>query len=439
MLFRFFELLALSLVGWIVSKLLGFSQGATIFGPIAGIAIWVVWDGVRATRVTTWLQSRRYDAPPQVSGVWGDVVERSRKAFRRLIRRAQDRQRRLDEFLSAIQASPNGVILLDEQGRIEWSNQAASEHLGLDPRRDVRQYIRNLVRSPAFAAYVNRGDFSHPVLIDGPNVAHDALAEISLQMHPYGTARHLLLSNDVTALKRVESMRRDFVANVSHEIRTPLTVIRGFVETLQSLPLSEAEQRHYLDLMNHQAIRMESLVVDLLTLSKLEGSPPPAIGEWLDADELRDQVLQDARALSAVMGEGAQAIESFGETGVRVAGLRSELVSAMGNLVSNAVRYTPTDGQISAGWLRLPDGGVSFVVKDSGPGISPEHLPRLSERFYRVDRSRSRETGGTGLGLAIVKHVTQRHGGELHVESTVGGGSQFTIQLPARRVKQPLP
>ena len=179
------------------------------------------------------------------------------------------------------------------------------------------------MRSPAFAAYVNRGDFSHPVLIDGPNVAHDALAEISLQMHPYGTARHLLLSNDVTALKRVESMRRDFVANVSHEIRTPLTVIRGFVETLQSLPLSEAEQRHYLDLMNQQAIRMESLVVDLLTLSKLEGSPPPAIGEWLDADELRDQVLQDARALSAVMGEGAQAIESFGETGVRVAGLRS--------------------------------------------------------------------------------------------------------------------
>ena len=229
-------------------------------------------------------------------------------------------------------------------------------------------------------------------------------------MHAYGDGRHLLLSNDVTALKRAESMRRDFVANVSHEIRTPLTVIRGFVETLQSLQLSEVEQRHYLELMGQQAARMDSLVVDLLTLSRLEGSPLPTVGEWLEADQLCTQVVSDARALSAVMGEGEQNILVETVSGYRIAGLRSELLSAMGNLLSNAVRYTPVGGDIRAGWRSLPDGGIAFVVQDTGGGIAPEHLPRLTERFYRVDRSRSRETGGTGLGLAIVKHVAQRHG-----------------------------
>jgi len=437
MIMRFLELAALSLGGWALARLIGLSGSASVIGPLVGIAIWVLWDGVRATKVTTWLQSRRYNQPPKLFGVWGDVIERSRKAFRRLQRRAQDRQRRLEEFLSAIQASPNGVILLDEFGRIEWSNQAASEHLGIDPRRDVRQYVRNLVRSPAFAAYVAKGDFSEAVLIEGPNASPDALSEISIQMHPYGDARHLLLSNDVTALKRAESMRRDFVANVSHEIRTPLTVIRGFVETLQSLQLSEVEQRHYLELMGQQAARMDTLVVDLLTLSKLEGSPLPNVGEWLDADELCSRVVSDARALSAVMGEGEQNVTMTPLPGYRISGLRSELLSAMGNLLSNAVRYTPVGGDIQAGWQLMPDGGLAFVVRDTGGGIAPEHLPRLTERFYRVDRSRSRETGGTGLGLAIVKHVAQRHGGELRIESTLGKGSEFVIQLPARRVKRP--
>ena len=338
-------------------------------------------------------------------------------------------------FIKALQTE-NAVILLDEFGRIEWSNQAASDHLGIDPRRDVRQYVRNLVRSPAFAAYVAKGDFSEAVLIEGPNASPDALSEISIQMHPYGDARHLLLSNDVTALKRAESMRRDFVANVSHEIRTPLTVIRGFVETLQSLQLSEVEQRHYLELMGQQAARMDTLVVDLLTLSKLEGSPLPNVGEWLDAEELCSRVVSDARALSAVMGEGEQNVTMTPLPGYRISGLRSELLSAMGNLLSNAVRYTPVGGDIQAGWQLMPDGGLAFVVRDTGGGIAPEHLPRLTERFYRVDRSRSRETGGTGLGLAIVKHVAQRHGGELRIESTLGKGSEFVIQLPARRVKR---
>lgn len=438
MLMRLIELLLAVVVGWILTNLLGLSAHAALLGPVVGVIAWVVWDGIRAARVARWLQSRRYNTPPKLSGVWGDFIERSRKAFKRLQRKSQDSQRRLDEFLSAIQASPNGVILLDQLGRIEWANQSASDHLGIDAQRDVRQYIRNLVRNPSFATYLQRQQFDQSVLIPGAVVNGDTLAELSVRMFPYGVDRMLMLTNDVTALKRAESMRRDFVANVSHEIRTPLTVIRGFVETLQSLDLNPSEQRHYLNLMGQQAHRMDTLVADLLTLSRLEGSPVPGWHEWFDADALLARTLSDAQALSAVTEKSAQTIQSLGLSGVSLSGNINELTSALSNLVSNAVRYTPDGGVITAGW-ELGGEVVRFVVRDTGPGIAPEHLPRLTERFYRVDRSRSRETGGTGLGLAIVKHVAQRHGGELHVASVVGQGSTFTISLPIKRYRNAEP
>ena len=434
MLLRLIELLVAVIVGWILTRLLGLGDTAALLGPVAGVTAWAVWDGVRAARVARWLQSRRYNAPPTLSGVWGDFIERSRKAFKRLQRKSQDSQRRLDEFLSAIQASPNGVILLDELGRIEWANQSASDHLDIDAQRDVRQYIRNLVRNPNFANYLQRQQYDKPVLLPGPVINGDTLAEISVRIFPYGQDRMLMLTNDVTALKRAESMRRDFVANVSHEIRTPLTVIRGFVETLQSLELAPAEQRHYLDLMGQQAGRMDSLVADLLTLSRLEGSPVPGWHEWFDADALLERTLTDAKALSSVTSKTGQVIQRLGLSGVSLSGNLNELTSALSNLVGNAVRYTPDGGVISAGW-EIGSDVIRFVVRDTGPGIAPEHLPRLTERFYRVDRSRSRETGGTGLGLAIVKHVAQRHGGELHVASVVGQGSTFAISLPLKRYR----
>jgi two-component system, OmpR family, phosphate regulon sensor histidine kinase PhoR len=252
----------------------------------------------------------------------------------------------------------------------------------------------------------------------------------------------LLLSRDVTALEQAEAMRRDFVANVSHEIRTPLTVLSGFIETLQTLPLKEAERTRYLDLMSQQASRMQTLVSDLLTLSRLEGSPLPTRDDWISIQSLLQQLEQEGAALSSMMGDLAfqpQALTFESVCEGDIAGSSSELLSAMSNLVSNAIRYTPSGGSIAVSFRPLEDGRAEFSVSDSGPGIAPEHLARLTERFYRVDRSRSRDTGGTGLGLAIVKHVAQRHSAELKIDSVLGKGSVFSIVFSASRVRLATP
>jgi two-component system phosphate regulon sensor histidine kinase PhoR len=258
---------------------------------------------------------------------------------------------------------------------------------------------------------------------------------LSVHLHAYGNHRKLLLSRDITSLELAEAMRRDFVANVSHEIRTPLTVLSGFIETLQTLPIKDAERMRYLGLMAQQSQRMQTLVNDLLTLSRLEGSPFPDTSDWVTTSALLAQCEQEARALSAVLASSGHRLEF--ETGppCELAGVQNELLSAMSNLVTNAVRYTPQAGQIKVSWRVLEDGRGEFQVLDSGPGIAAEHIPRLTERFYRIDRSRSRETGGTGLGLAIVKHVTQRHGAELRIESQPGQGSRFSIIFPAKRMR----
>jgi two-component system phosphate regulon sensor histidine kinase PhoR len=255
-------------------------------------------------------------------------------------------------------------------------------------------------------------------------------------MHPYGDGRSLLLSRDITAVEQAEAMRRDFVANVSHEIRTPLTVLAGFVETLQCLPLAEAERERYLGLMAQQAQRMQTLVNDLLMLSRLEGSPLPPSYDWVSVDALLAQCQQEAQDLSSVLWQRVQTLHFSVDGGSEVAGSIAEIHSAMSNLIGNAIRYTPSDKRIDVTWKVLPDGGAMFSVQDQGAGIASEHLPRLTERFYRVDRSRSRETGGTGLGLAIVKHVSQRHGAELGIASVPGTGSMFSITFPAARVRR---
>jgi two-component system phosphate regulon sensor histidine kinase PhoR len=227
-------------------------------------------------------------------------------------------------------------------------------------------------------------------------------------------------------------MRRDFVANVSHEIRTPLTVLAGFVETMAGLPLSDEERRRVLTLMGQQTQRMQALVGDLLTLARLEGSPKPAVESWWRLDRVGRQVESDARALSG----GRHQLSFDWGVDLEVAGNEGELLSAVANLVNNAVRYTPEQGRVTVSTQQREDGGLDIAVLDTGPGIAAEHVPRLTERFYRVDSSRSRDTGGTGLGLSIVKHVAQRHGGELRISSEVGQGSNFTISLPAIRVRQ---
>ncbi|QDL37472.1 phosphate regulon sensor histidine kinase PhoR [Rhodoferax sediminis] len=443
MLFRFFSFLMLQFASALAGWWLGGRWGALAGLALAGL-LWFTLDLLRGARVLRWLKQGEASGAPALRGLWGEVSDRTRRLLRQREQQTQDSQARLQEFLAAIQASPNGVVLLDKTGCIEWCNQIAAEQFGFDAQRDVLQQIGNLVRDPAFAAYYTGGDYAHEITIAGPGSTPSRPIRVSIHLHPYGEGRKLLLSRDVTALEQAEAMRRDFVANVSHEIRTPLTVLAGFVETLRTLPLNESERGRYLALMAQQSERMQTLVNDLLTLSRLEGRPPPGAAEWTPVHSLLERCLQEARTLSALVTRGetaghelrfdpAPSPRSMGE----IAGAPNELHSALSNLLNNAVRYTPAGGVIEVQWRVLPDGRAEFSVKDSGPGIAPEHIPRLTERFYRIDRSRSRETGGTGLGLAIVKHVAQRHGAELRIDSTPGLGSTFSIIFPASRIKGP--
>ncbi|MBK0393588.1 phosphate regulon sensor histidine kinase PhoR [Ramlibacter algicola] len=422
-------LLVAALAGWWLGRELGVGLGV-----VGGSLAWFLLDASRGARVLRWLRAGAVAQPPLASGLWGELGERIRRALRTREQRADDAERRLTDFLAAIQASPNGVVLLDEEGRIEWSNGTAADHFGLDAERDLQQLVGNLVRDPAFAGYMAQGDFSRDVVIPGRDPAAAVPRRLSVQLHPYGSGRKLLLSRDVTAIDQADTMRRDFVANVSHEIRTPLTVLAGFIETMQQLPLEESDRARYLAMMAQQSQRMQTLVSDLLTLSRLEGSPLPGTGEWTPVGALLAQCEQEARALAVGLGKQQDLVVDAVE-GRELAGAAPELLSAMSNLVTNAVRYTPANGHIRVRWRDLADGRGEFAVDDTGPGIAREHLPRLTERFYRVDRSRSRETGGTGLGLAIVKHVAQRHGAELRIHSTPGTGSTFSIVFAAARLR----
>ena len=439
MLFRTFMFLLFLVAGLMMGVWAGGARLGAGWGAAAGVglaaAAWFVVDLLRGLRVLRWLRGSETPGEAlRMIGLWGEIVERARRALRARDQALAASEAQLQEFLAAIQASPNGVTLLDGQWHIEWCNQTAAAHFGFDPQRDLMQLVGNLVRDPAFSAYVAVADFSRDVVISARDSTPARPRRLSVRLHPYGEGRKLLLSRDITAVEQAETMRRDFVANVSHEIRTPLTVLHGFVETLQTLPLDEAERARYLGLMAQQAQRMQALVSDLLTLSRLEGSPLPGADDWVSLASLTAQCEEEARGLADALGK-AQTLHVAAPPALQVACIGGELLSAMSNLVSNAVRYTPSSGSVDAGWSVLDDGRVEFCVRDTGPGIAAEHLPRLTERFYRVDRSRSRETGGTGLGLAIVKHVIQRHGGELRIESTPGVGSTFSFQLPAGRVR----
>lgn len=388
-------------------------------------------------RFQKWLNSTSLQANPPWSGAWLDVAARIQRQQLLADNSTKLHERRLQDFLLAIQASPNGVILLDGEARIDWCNDTAASHFGLDVKKDRLQHIVHLVRDPLFTRYFAQDNHPSEVLIDGRSTSVSSLRKLSVQLHKYGEGRLLLLSRDVTEVVKAEAMRRDFVANVSHEIRTPLTVLSGFVETLQSVPLDAQETQKYLQLMAIQSDRMQSLVADLLTLSQLEVSQSPNGQDLISLPELVSQVTSEANALTSLLADQlsgqkhelifAQVPQLF------VMGSRTELFSALSNLVSNAIRYTPLGGLVHLTFSQTED-QFTISVKDTGPGIASEHLPRLTERFYRVDQSRSRETGGTGLGLAITKHVMQRHGGELQIQSELGKGSTFNLIFPASRI-----
>ena len=413
--------------GAVVGGLLNLSVLGPAIGAALAICIWVLVDGVRALHLMNWLRGDLEREAPRDRGFWGEASYRIERALRQRERAFAQEQERFGQFMSAIEASPNGVLLLDAADQIQWLNAVAATHFGLDPVRDRLQRMTNLVRSPTFVAYLQAGVFDDPVVFSTPG----GDSTLSVIVSRYGDGMRLVLTQDITERERTEAMRRDFVANVSHEIRTPLTVLAGFVETIASLPLTEVERERVLALMTQQTARMTTLVEDLLTLAKLEGSPRPTCDRWTPVARLFAQVESEARGLSA----GRHTLRFDVQGGDELAGNESEWTSAVANLVSNAVRYTPAGGTITVTWSHRADGNAEIEVRDTGLGIGREHIGRLTERFYRVDGSRSRDTGGTGLGLSIVKHVVQRHGGELDIQSEPGRGSVFRIVVPAARVR----
>jgi two-component system phosphate regulon sensor histidine kinase PhoR len=423
---RALVLLALAATAaWFVGLAAGAAWGWASFALtlLAGL----VYDVRMLGRIAGWLAKALPEDLPEGLGPWEEVLGDLHRHERDTTRRQQVLADTLARFRRAAQALPDGVVILDADNRIEWCNDTSAAHLGLDPRADVGRPIANLVREPAFVEYLGAKDQPAPILV--------ALARslYAVQLIPYGEAQKLLLSRDVTQAERVETMRRDFVANVSHELRTPLTVLVGFLETVRELKLDPQRVRDYLGMMQEQASRMQRIIEDLLTLSLLESAPLPA-AESVRIAPLLERVRADAVAISG----GRHKIFLEAHPSVEVLGAENELASAFGNLATNAVRYTPEGGEIRLTWKESPE-GASFSVEDTGVGIAPEHVPRLTERFYRVDRGRSRETGGTGLGLAIVKHAIARHHATLEVESKPGTGSRFTVHFPANRIAPAAP
>lgn len=427
---RVLAMLAGGLAGFLLGRPAEAPVVSVLIGAAVAVALLAVLDTLRGYRLIHWLRGAQEQQAPRDTGFWGELGYRVEREIRAREQGLSTERTRLAQFLSAIEASPNGVLLLDENEQIEWCNSVAADHFGLDPQRDRRQRVTNLVRSPDFVAYLQQERFDEAVTFANPR----GNGTLSVLVRGYGEGMKLVLSQDITDRERNESMRRDFVANVSHEIRTPLTVLSGFIETMNNLPLTETERKRVLTLMAQQTQRMQTLVSDLLTLAQLEGSPRPTADRWVPLGPLLAQVEADALALSG--GKHTIGVARPGE--VQVAGAQAELLSAVTNLVNNAVRYTPEGGRIDVRWQILADGTGELSVADTGPGIAREHLPRLTERFYRVDGSRSRDTGGTGLGLSIVKHVVQRHGGALDIQSEPGKGSCFRLLLPAARVRTPV-
>ena len=405
----------------LVALVFGAAWGWGLFA--AGVTAMLAWHVRHLARLQRWLGHPLPGAVPEGQGIWDEVLAALHRLERETARREEGLADALARMRRAVQALPDGVVILDSANRIEWFNRTAEAQLQLDPGTDLGQNIANLVREPEFIDYLSSSE-------DSVRITRGPALALSLQLIPFGQSQKMLLSRDVTQAERVDVMRRDFVANVSHELRTPLTVLVGFLETVRELKLDPQRMRDYLGMMQEQAARMQRIIEDLLTLSALDSAPPASGERQIAVRPLLLRLKADAEALSG----GRHTIKmQLEETRGGLLGVESELVSAFGNLVSNAIRYTPAGGTITLAWREGPEGG-RFSVEDTGIGIDAEHIPRLTERFYRVDRSRSRETGGTGLGLAIAKHALARHEATLEIESQPGKGSRFSARFPARRL-----
>lgn len=423
------RLIVITLITAIVSWVIGEAFSAIVgwMTAVIFLALLLIHQLWHASKLTVLLLSPSYGEVPVAMGIWGEIYYRLHKLVKGWRDQVLEVEQQHQRFIQAIQASPNGVVMLNEDDQIEWCNAIAEKHFGLNARRDAMQRITHILRKPAFVQYIIRQNYREPVKLTGMGDFEQFSLEV--QIFPYGDKQKLVLSQDISQIEKTDAMRRDFVANVSHELKTPLTVLAGFLETVSELDLNEQERDRYLEMMSVQTGRMKTLVEDLLTLAKLEGNPEPPISQVVNMPNMLARLKLDAEGLS----QGKHQISFDQNSDKNILGDDLELYSAFSNLVSNAVRYTPEGGKVCVTWAQIGE-EIELCVSDTGPGIAAEHIPRLTERFYRVDRSRSRETGGTGLGMAIVKHVVNRHHGELKIESTVGVGSRFCLVFPKQRI-----
>jgi two-component system phosphate regulon sensor histidine kinase PhoR len=429
MFYAIFRLITIFLVAGIAGVI-----GRSLLGEIAGWLIALAILGY--SLLSSFINQSRLDVFVKGAGIsslsgfgspWSETFFRLQRIITGLRKDIEQVERQHERFIEAFQASPNGIVMLDDQDQIEWCNAIAEQFLGIQFKRDALQRIHYIVRKPEFMEYITSRQYDEPLVLE--KMGSNSSLILRLQAFPFSENRRLLLVQDITDLSKAEAMRRDFVANVSHEMRTPLTVMMGFLETVQTLELPSEQKAQYLEMMMDQGKRMKNLVEDLLTLANLEANTQPAPMNSISMSYLMSLIKNDAYALS----QGKHSLNFDLKTPCNLLGEEREVLSAFSNLVSNAIRYTPNVGSVSAAWSVNAAGEGEFSVTDTGPGISPEHIPRLTERFYRIDRSRSRETGGTGLGLAIVKHVANRHQANLVIESTPGRGSTFTLRFPPAR------
>ncbi|CAG0951928.1 two-component system, OmpR family, phosphate regulon sensor histidine kinase PhoR [Methylophilaceae bacterium] len=419
--------LALTLV--FICLILWASRGATtalaVFG--IGVSVYLYSHLYWLHKLHRWYKKPSLSTIPNGSGIWEDIFADIYHQQRRHNRSQAQISSALDRFRHAASALPDGVVLLNGEDKIEWCNPPAEAQLGLVLGKDTGQPITYLVRHTDFLRYLQEQDYSEPIKLRS---WRNPEATLEIQLVPFGGKQKLLICRDITQMEKLETMRRDFIANVSHELRTPLTVVGGFLETLMDMDGAVPEStRSYFTMMHEQTSRMRRLIEDLLTLSQLESGATVPQDTEIDMSSLLDMLMHEAQSLS----NGNHELSMEAEPGITIKGAAEELHSALGNLVSNAVRYTPPGGSIKLAWKTRGREAV-FSVQDNGIGIEQKHIDRLTERFYRVDRSRSRETGGTGLGLSIVKHILSRHQARLEIESVLGQGSTFSVVFPSSRI-----
>ncbi len=417
---------AICLFLWLLSSataaLALFSVGLLIY-----IASHISW----LHQLQTWFKNPDLKNLPEGSGVWESLFSTLLKYERNNISNQNQLSAALERFNLTANAIPDGLVILSPSNEIEWCTPNAEAQLGLDLKTDKNLPIVNLVRDSHFIAHLYSADFSEPFKLKSwrnPEVIYE------IQLIQLAAKQKLLICRDMTQLEKVDAMRRDFIANVSHELRTPLTVVGGFLETLSDTEGAVPEGlKNYFSMMEEQTLRMRRIIEDLLTLSTIESNIDAPDDTTIDMSKLLKQIQNDALGLSQGLNKTKHKIELEVDPKLNITGSQDELQSALTNLVSNAVRYTPKGGEIWMTWHMQKEHAV-FSVRDTGIGIEQQHIDRLTERFYRVDRGRSRETGGTGLGLSIVKHILIRHQAKLEINSEIGTGSTFSVVFPKARI-----